>query len=86
MEKSNLTTNELAALTAAHALKNAIKGLSLVESLKEELADFISKSTNEPKEEIIKRIDSREKEIRQNLSKSTLDNIGILDELESHKQ
>lgn len=80
MKIDNLTNEELTALLSSHAVKNAIKGLSLAQSLKEELTDFISKYTGEAKEEIIKRIELREQHIRQNLGKSIEDKIEALDE------
>jgi hypothetical protein len=86
MKKNNQTTDELLAQVSANALKNAVMGLSLAQALKEELADFISQSTNETKEEIIRRIDSREKEIRQRLVKSVVEQTGLSSDSNSHEQ
>ena len=84
MKKNNQTTDELLAQVSANALKNAVMGLSLAQALKEELADFISQSTNETKEEIIRRIDSREN--RQRLVKSVVEQTGLSSDSNSHEQ
>lgn len=80
MDINNLTNEQLIAFLSSHAIKNAVKGLSLAQSLKEELSDFISKHTGEAKEEVIKRIDLRDQNIRQNLGKSIEDRIKALGE------
>ena len=77
MESTNQTNDNFSTQLSINALTNAIMGVSLAESLREELADFISKSTGETKEGVIQRINLRGKEIRQALIKSVSKELEI---------
>lgn len=77
MENPEQTTEQFLTRISATALGHTLGGISLVQSLREELADFISKSTSEPKEDIIKRVNLRAKETRENLVKSEGDKLGL---------
>nr|DAY40906.1 MAG TPA: hypothetical protein [Caudoviricetes sp.] len=77
MEKSPKTKEELYEATLSLSFERALYGYSLAKAMQEELADFISQSTKESKEEIIKRINERTKKIAVSVCKSDAESLGV---------
>lgn len=84
MENLNQNPSDLQRQLIYESLKNSILGISLAQSLQEEIVAFISSSTNEPKDLILKRIDERRRIIKANILESLSESIGILDEIDFH--
>lgn len=84
MENLNQNPSDLQWQLICESLKNSILGISLAQSLQEEIVAFISSSTNEPKDLILKRIDERRRIIKANILESLSESIGILDEIDFH--
>lgn len=77
MENSPKTVEQFQDKTISISLSHAIKGLSIAKATQEEVADFISKSTQEPQEEIMKRINKRANEIAKALACSASVELGL---------
>lgn len=77
MEKTPKTNEELYKATSSLSFERALQGYSFAKAMQEELADFISQYSKEPKEEIIKRINERAKKIAVSVCKSDAESLGV---------
>lgn len=84
MEKTNFTEEQFHTLLSSRALQHSLSSWSLTKALEEEVSEFISKSTNESKEEVVKRIRERSVIISKNLAHSLAEELGIPPEKIEH--